>query len=639
MAEHLDTVDETREFEERWDTLAFGDTVPELPEATILPAQSDRLPSFADDVPSINASVGGQLEMGRTLGEGGMGVVRLATQAALGRQVAVKSLKPKLRSPRTIRKLLGEAMIMGRLDHPNVVPVHALGMDEDMTPLIVMKRVEGVSWLDLLRSPETVQERFGVQDPLDWHVEVLIQLCNVVEFAHSRGVIHRDIKPENVMIGGFGEVYLVDWGIAVATEASEDERLPKATLGRGPAGTPCYMAPEMVDNDSEVDQRTDVFLLGAVLHEMLTGYPPHRGKTAQIAMMSAFICRPPELDDGLPSELTDLCSAALSKDPSGRPAGAGPVRAALVSYQQHTASRQLAEEANTRLTRLLELALTPDPTDRRQRAVGNLYTECLFAFRQALRTWPANPQAVLGVRQATVTMSRYELDRGNVTGARRALANLDEPPADLVAEIDQLAAELEADEAQRARLVRMGTALDWRIGQRTRAAVSGVLGIVWAFSAPAMGLAWAEGWIEISAPYLIAYDLFLLAFGYAIFLWARETLTASVFNLRVVVATLLLFVAQVVLAIGGFLAGSPSSDLMNDHVFLWATFAGILSVTLDRAFIPIALVYLAGYFVVSASHEWWVPVATIGNLFCGLWLFFSWRPASWRLGGKPRPSK
>ena len=151
-----------------------------------------------------------------------------------------------------------------------MVPVYDLGLDESGAPFIVMKHNEGDHWLKLLGDDEALKKHAPGRERLDAHLAILVQVCNAVHFAHSRGVIHRDLKPENVMVGSFGEVYLVDWG--VATKPGPVTQI---------AGTPAYMAPEMLGGDgAEISPRTDVYLLGAVLYEILAGRAPHTGLDA-----------------------------------------------------------------------------------------------------------------------------------------------------------------------------------------------------------------------------------------------------------------------------------------------------------------------------------------------------------------------
>ena len=307
------------EFRERFETLKLAEETLEMAHAaTIVPS------SVPDDVregqlPLIRTATDSgsiDLDLRETIGEGGMGVVHLARQVPLARDVAVK--RPRaVGNQHAAERVLHEALVTGLLEHPNVIPIHVLGRDEAGTPLIVMKRVEGVSWRDVLADPEVAPGEGDVN--LEWHLEILIQVCNALRFAHSRGVIHRDIKPENVMLGAFGEVYLVDWGIAVATVDEHDARITHRDDAIGLAGTPAYMAPEMTRDDArEVGARTDVYLLGATLHELLTGAPPHDGASLFEVMLSAYESKPAAYEEDVPAELVTIVHRAMHVSPDAR---------------------------------------------------------------------------------------------------------------------------------------------------------------------------------------------------------------------------------------------------------------------------------------------------------------------------------
>jgi serine/threonine-protein kinase len=219
-----------------------------------------------------------------------MGVVHLAEQRSLEREVAVKVSTTT--EPSIIGALVREARIMGALEHPNLVPVHALGADAEGAPMLVMKRVDGVTWRELL--DDDAHEAWtpllaGHGDKLRAQVDILIQVCRALAFAHARGVIHRDLKPENVMIGRFGEVYVLDWGAAL--RLSERASEPAALVG-----TPGYLAPEMARADPTlVDVRTDVYLIGATLYEVLARRMPHDAPTAVAALVKALSGEVPDV--------------------------------------------------------------------------------------------------------------------------------------------------------------------------------------------------------------------------------------------------------------------------------------------------------------------------------------------------------
>jgi len=195
------------------------------------------------------------------LGRGAMGVVRSAQQVPLRRDVAVKTLLEDIVGADDRRQMLCEARVGGALEHPNVVPVYMLGGDETGAPVIVMRRIAGTPWSDLLADEALVRERQHVLDPLVWHLEVLTQVCNAVHYAHDKLILHRDLKPDNVMIGEFGEVYVLDWGLAVSLQEGNDLGLAHVSQIDSVAGTPAYMAPEAVAVlGDQIGVATDVYV-------------------------------------------------------------------------------------------------------------------------------------------------------------------------------------------------------------------------------------------------------------------------------------------------------------------------------------------------------------------------------------------
>ncbi len=206
------------------------------------------------------------------LGRGGMGHVHPATDRNLLRHVALKRLDKAFASKSFYRDaFIAEAQITGQLEHPNIVPVHELAIDANGVPYFTMKLVQGVSFDKWLR-----QHPPGTVERIEGGIEILIKVCDAVAYAHHRGVIHRDLKPANIMVGDFGQVYLMDWGLAKlirSTPASGKNALMNAP---GPVGTPDYMAPEQArGNPQDADERSDVFGLGALLFEVLCGHGPY----------------------------------------------------------------------------------------------------------------------------------------------------------------------------------------------------------------------------------------------------------------------------------------------------------------------------------------------------------------------------
>jgi hypothetical protein len=411
--------------------LAIGRTI--LP-GTLLaraPGSSDRVVARAPAVPVVRK----ELELLSVLGRGGMGVVWAAQQHALERVVAVKRLGEPPFGVRDATALLAEARATGALEHPAIVPVHDLGIDADGSPLLVMKRVEGATLTTLVDDPahptwRDLEHRHG--DRLAAILDVLMRICDALELAHGRGFVHRDVKCDNVMVGAFGEVYLLDWGVALRqADASDAVEI---------VGTPSSMAPEMVRGDARaIDARSDVYLLGATLHQALTGRPRHEGRTVHAVLLAAFLSEPPVLD-GIPDELASLVCRATAPDPSARPSSAARFREELAGFLRHRASTRLADDAITRLDGLDGADLARLASLAANRAL----TEARFALTQALREWPENARAASALEHALELCVRAELGRDSPGAAATLLGEMRAPSPALVAEVR--AAEVHASE-------------------------------------------------------------------------------------------------------------------------------------------------------------------------------------------------
>jgi serine/threonine-protein kinase len=295
-----------------------------------------------DPGPALELELEGRYKLGGTLGRGGMGEVRLAHDVRIDRDVAVKLMRPEQRDDDTIARFFLEARVQGRLDHPAVVPVHDLGMDRHDNPYFVMKRVTGTTLAEVLArssSDPALRDKWSRRQLLAQFIDV----CLAIELAHTRGVIHRDLKPANIMLGDFGEVYVLDWGLARIVD--DAARPPQAgtepssandagmTVAGALLGTPGYMAPEQV-RGTPVDPGADVFALGCILYEIITGYPAlPRGPAAFERTLDAQHHRPserhPEL--AIPPELDDLCAQATAAESAARPT-ARAVAAAVQHY-------------------------------------------------------------------------------------------------------------------------------------------------------------------------------------------------------------------------------------------------------------------------------------------------------------------
>jgi serine/threonine-protein kinase len=337
-------------------------------------------PSVADpSAPSERYVVTG------TLVSGGLGVVLAALDRETRRVVAIKlprrggaaadtdaALVPEESATRTdplLDRFAMEARITAQLEHPAIVPVYDVGRSADGTPYYTMRVVGRRSLRDVLVNPE-VRATFTTTRL----VSVLVQVARALAYAHARGVVHRDVKPSNILVGEFGEVYLADWGIArleSETTLSRGKSEPPPARGAdatGLVGTPGYIAPELITADwSQVDHRVDLFALGVVLYEVLTGTHPFRREAATDTLAATYgdePKRPSELSPGSPLLLEDLCLALLAKDPAARPSSAEEValrieeclEGAKESERRAAEARTLCEKAKEPVARYHELA-------------------------------------------------------------------------------------------------------------------------------------------------------------------------------------------------------------------------------------------------------------------------------------------
>lgn len=429
-------------------------------------------PQLAAGLPPLVAA--GGIEVGEAIGEGAFGVVSSAIQVPLDREVAVKQVREELGDTAACRSLLREGRVLGRLEHPNIVPVYMLGADANDRPLIVMKRVEGVSW-HVYIGEQGLTAPDGVLDRIDWHLRVLMQVANAAHFAHQRGVVHRDIKTSNVMVGAFGEVYLLDWGLALTIDTRAGLTVQR-TKGakRYIAGTLGFMPPEMATGFVElVDARTDVYMLGASLHHVVTGHARHLGDVRE-RIRSATLSEPCDYGHGVPSELAAICNRSMHREQAERYQTARAFHDALSEYLTHRSSLRLTRESATQLAHLRKRLDDPDAGDDHR--IHRLAGECRFGFRAALREWPENPAAKRGHADVLEAMADHALAQGDANAVERLLQDHPDPPPLLKVRLEALKEQQSRTaEAVEARL----RAVDPRLGRPLRAKMMLVLGAIW----------------------------------------------------------------------------------------------------------------------------------------------------------------
>jgi serine/threonine-protein kinase len=507
-----------------------------------------------------------EIIVGAVLGEGGMGVVHEGHQRSLRREVAIKRLRADA-DAEAIARLLREARITGQLEHPNIVPIHLLTRDESGEPLIVMKRIEGRPWTELLG--DATQRERGSEAYQRLHLGILVQVARALHFAHRRRVLHRDIKPDNVMIGAFGEVYLVDWGIAVGLSPVPDGLLAAKDVHHI-EGTPLYLAPEMAAGaGEELDERTDVYLLGATLHEVLVGQAPHHATDARAAVVKAFLAEPPQYPSSIPDELGDIARRALSRDRDARYPSAEAFAEALESFLVHRGSTSLREAATRRASELdaligrTEGGLTPE--------AYALFHQARFAFEHALIGWPENVEAKRGLHALLSSMIELELTRGTPGAAQALLPSLDTSP-ELRARVD---AAVTAERERLASLKAIAHEADVGLGAKTRQRNSYLAAASWCVSLLAAAALDRSGVLSIGPLEFAGINLGFFV-GTLITTWVtRKDQLANVASRRVIYTTLLVFGAGVVLwpAFGALGLSMPESTMLGAFIsaLLWAT--------------------------------------------------------------------
>ena len=389
--------------------------------------------TFVEQFHFPDLPVPGPLVIKEVLGEGGMGVVYRGEESFPDRDVAIKRLKKQ--NPYMRLALYREAMITGALNHPTIIPIHTLNLQGVHAPEVVMKRIEGSTMLELISESPLQHGLNDTQSDLRRCLNILRQVCNGLEYAHSKGVIHRDIKPENIMVGSFGEVYILDWGIAVS-----DFDLPQ--FPNALVGTPSYIAPEMLSGDPNiVDARTDVYLLGATLHHILTGTVRHTGDSIAEVLEAAKESKPHKYGPQISKLLGELVNQACHPNPEERIQSPAEFRHRIeqfLEFQQAYGISRAAEKDLTVLQRLIEL---DEPSKSQRYAIQRHYNRSRFGFEQALAIWPNFELASENLIQAKIAMIEHHLSRKKLDAVLPLLDEMEHVPRHLEQRITALHAQ------------------------------------------------------------------------------------------------------------------------------------------------------------------------------------------------------
>ncbi|MFT7580966.1 MAG: hypothetical protein ACI9MR_002640 [Myxococcota bacterium] len=485
------------------------------------PAPTSRVAGPTDDAVSDTV-----LLTDLVLGEGGVGIVRLGHQQSLSRPVAVKTLKAEDPDLDSVNALLRESWLVANLQHPNIVPIHRLTQPPTGPPLLVMQQIEGRPWRALLKDP-ALASQFGADpaEPLEFHIQILLKVCQTLRYAHARGIVHLDLKPDNVMVGHFDEVYVVDWGLAASMAADAAPWIPRVSDITTVSGTPAYIAPEMVAVESEhIGPHTDVYMLGAMLHELATGTTLHTGASITDTLFNAWVSEPRTYAGDVPKELAELIQWATARDVAARLPDCQTLISAIESFLSHRASTTLTHAT---LERYAAVRRDVAAGTTEAEATDGVLLECRLGLRQALIIWPDNRAAVDGLQRLLQDRIDAAIAARQGGLASEFLADLPQPDAARAAKVLALQQTL-ATQAQQTEAIRR--AYDPRVHSRTRMWSGLIVGVVWLLWNCTIGWLDREGIVPVDFNTMLwANVLTAVGFGVTLFL-VRNTLMTTRLN-------------------------------------------------------------------------------------------------------------
>lgn len=574
------------------------ETLP-LREAKVRPP-SERLTG----VPRLPAAAGRGLEVMGVLARGGSAQILDARQLSLGRDVAVKVALEAVGLGH--EAVLLEARFLAQLSHPNIVPLYALDVDGAGRPRVQLKRLVGEPWARLLRSPGD-QLPTDPEERLAYHLNILLAVCDAVAHAHRRGILHLDIKPANVVLGAFGEVYLVDFAGAASTKESLRGWVPLAKQIRRPAGTPAYMAPEQADDLSPPPTvQTDIFLLGGLLHCILTGRAPHHAVGAESSMALVLEGRALDLE-GAPAALAASCRRAMARLPEHRFPHVESFRAEISGYLESRQAGTLMADADARrseLEALIDGGPTPGTSeDERTREMHRLFGASRFGYRAA--------SEVFGGRQARERQTRVErlmaehlLMVGAEHQARQVVGDMEPVPEDLVEALAVLVRRREADASKTQELLSLAADRDTRRSAKARARIFLAILVLVAVPIGAAGLGHGAGRFTLPTMCLPAFQglaVLLVALGAAM---ARETIVSNQISRQLISAIALLTSASLASTIVLLATGASMETAAAVACVGYGIGTGVMGLFTDPKLYPVATALVVAGILGAAWPQW-----------------------------------
>lgn len=353
------------------------------------------------------------------LGEGGMGLVYFATQNAVKRPVALKMIRKEKRSDNFSKQFFFEAEITAQLEHPNITPIYELGKTDEGIFFYSMKYIQGTPWEKKIRT-----------NSIEENLEIFDKLCDAIAFAHSKEIIHMDIKPDNVVLGEFGEVYAVDWGVASDLKRPDPVRV---------AGTFQWISPEVAKGDKAlIGKGSDIYLLGGILYLIVTGHHPRLPKDESAKLGRSALVAAAQNNTIQPTECTDpmlkVALKALATQPSDRYAKVEDLQEAIRELQIERAKIKSSVELTDRSKELAEQAGTTNDYDQ--------YYRALYGFRDAMELWENNTEANSSLKKVRMDFGRCAFDKGDYDLALQILDPAENHENQLRTKVEQAKREL-----------------------------------------------------------------------------------------------------------------------------------------------------------------------------------------------------
>jgi serine/threonine-protein kinase len=531
-----------------------------------------------------------------------MAVILEGQQRSLGRAVALKTLRDEDDSKAKRDALVREGQVMALLEHPNIVPIYTLSRVGNK-PAIVLKKIAGERWGDRLRAAD-----------LEWNIGILFRVIDAIRFAHSRGILHCDLKPSNVMIGEFGEVYVLDWGSAVSTREEHRGRLPLATEAVRLAGSPPYMAPEVLSRRQPPSEATDVYLLGAILYELVMGTPPHMA-ASQDEMCRKVERNQPVYSRDLPIELVALLKRAMRKDPAQRFQSVDAFKSALADFMEHRASEDLLVRGQLLLEALRVESAVPDAEQRGE--LYGIYRRCKFTLQESLRLWPDNAEASTALERCGDLVVDYELSRGEPAAAAALLAELGITSGERAGAV-QAALRLRNRREAEADSLRRDT--DFNTDAGTRRVVMASIGLLWAFVPLWLFVALAE---TSYASQSAAHVGFLGVLG---LIGLRGRMCTSI-NRALFQIVLCGALSAIAVNFGSWMMGLPPFEAQVYHLFVFFVCGLTTTFTLDWRAWPTTLAYFVAYLLSAYQPDLCLLAMSAANTVLAANSYLIWRGA------------